>query len=889
MPGFTLKQVVIFLLVLVCFLFSLVVGAILVLQFSSIDDISGSLIDSLHNNTIQHVHYAIEAASRASRALRDTFIAYDLHKATPPYTPLWKPMYACAKRWPHLALFAYAHIDGYLVELRKGHFDGPTNIVDVSNPPTWAREIYLLRQCNESCPFDGTQHTLHYVETQINNTCYSPNATWWTNETQTPALGRSFLYYCKALESINFAYGIPLRGPNGRWLGLSYAEFTLYDLSNVLRSIRRGNDILFIISKRGKLMATSTTERVAGRGVMELHKAVHSKDDVTRDAALVLQSIKEANRTIWDVRMRIRAGKQDFMMSTVAFSVDPYVPQNWTIVLLIPCRDIFSTVDMALVGSVAAIVFVFLLLLVIGVLIVNSISTHMRRIVSQIDGIVHYHDNAFFTSEGDANDSMRRSVVQIQEVEGIEESLKRMKTLLRSFEKYIPAELLRYLIQQKQPAELGLQRANATVMFIDVEGFTALVEHVPSPALIEQFTEYSGEAMRIIAENCGTFDKMMGDGIMAFFGCPPAPMRYHQYYAARCALQLQRAMVRLRAKWSREGRTPFNIRIGIASGPVSVGNVGSTERYQYTVFGESVHLASRMEGLNKHFGTSILLTGHCYEALRDGFIGRRLGTVRVKGRSNRTRVFELVSHAELFSGECAAYRPLTASQEVPATSRTELLDEAPSARTLDDFTSVRSPIMRARTPPEVPTTPQTPQTPLSEIFISTRSQSPRSRGVQPARVPNEPLFKVIIPAEIERLPRVAIQLYEFCTYFSNAVRLYESRQFNDAIRLVRLYLSVNHALMRAEVHRIEQECYNEANVSAKDQYEPDLATMVQTSMVMSHSQRTRIGLPEGQAGNVGDLHTGEGDYAWDLLQRCEKMRSENVDANWDPVLTMTEK
>eukprot|EP00771_Trimastix_marina_P003458 gnl/Trimastix_PCT/4726.p1 GENE.gnl/Trimastix_PCT/4726~~gnl/Trimastix_PCT/4726.p1 ORF type:complete len:511 (+),score=114.80 gnl/Trimastix_PCT/4726:2-1534(+) len=135
---------------------------------------------------------------------------------------------------------------------------------------------------------------------------------------------------------------------------------------------------------------------------------------------------------------------------------------------------------------------------------------------------------------------------------------------------------------------------------------------------------------------------------MAFFGCPPTTLRDHQYWAALCALRLQRMMVRLRAKWAREGRVPLFIRVGVASGPVSVGNVGSTQRFQYTVLGDIVNLASRIEGTNKFFGTQVLMSHSTWNRLdTDMFTGRLLATIRVKGRSHRTRVYELLTSREM--------------------------------------------------------------------------------------------------------------------------------------------------------------------------------------------------------------------------------------------------
>ena len=210
------------------------------------------------------------------------------------------------------------------------------------------------------------------------------------------------------------------------------------------------------------------------------------------------------------------------------------------------------------------------------------------------------------------------------------------------FEKYLSPEVIKEFMQDSQYWELGGQTLEITVMFADLEGFTPLSEQLSPEAMVHLINQYLTEMSAVVLYEQGTIDKYEGDLIMAFFGAP-IPQRDHAARACRAALAMQRRMEELRRQWKAEGLPELRMRIGLHSGPAVVGNMGSDFRFNYTAMGDTVNLASRLEGANKDFGTYTLVSEATREMAGEEFEFRSLGTTQVKGKSEETAVCELLT------------------------------------------------------------------------------------------------------------------------------------------------------------------------------------------------------------------------------------------------------
>jgi adenylate cyclase len=229
----------------------------------------------------------------------------------------------------------------------------------------------------------------------------------------------------------------------------------------------------------------------------------------------------------------------------------------------------------------------------------------------------------------------------IREIAELGSSVDRMKTSLRSFGHYVPTDVVRNLLAAGRVAELGGEVRRLTLYFSDVADFTAISEGMEPKALVRAVGRYFEIMTTAIARHGGTVDKFMGDGILAFFNAP-LDVADHPRKACFAALEAQAALAALRLEAKALGEPAFHARIGLGLGEVIVGNIGTPERFAYTVLGDEVNLASRLETLNKVYGTEIAGTEILRGEAGDGFEWRRLDRVAVRGRRQGTLVLELI-------------------------------------------------------------------------------------------------------------------------------------------------------------------------------------------------------------------------------------------------------
>jgi adenylate cyclase len=216
-----------------------------------------------------------------------------------------------------------------------------------------------------------------------------------------------------------------------------------------------------------------------------------------------------------------------------------------------------------------------------------------------------------------------------------------MKASLRSFGRYVPTQLVQEVLATGQEARLGGQNRWLSLYFSDIEGFTRISEAMEPGELVEHLGEYLQAMTSIIQEQDGVVDKFIGDGILALFGAPRA-VPDHAAEACRAALRSQACLRELATRWQSRGKPLLRARIGLHTGEVIVGNIGTPERFEYTVMGDAVNLASRLEGLNKVYGTYIMGSQAIREAAGPELEWRTLDRVTVVGRSGGTLVGELL-------------------------------------------------------------------------------------------------------------------------------------------------------------------------------------------------------------------------------------------------------
>ncbi len=240
----------------------------------------------------------------------------------------------------------------------------------------------------------------------------------------------------------------------------------------------------------------------------------------------------------------------------------------------------------------------------------------------------------------------------MSEINAVSQATIRMNASLASFKKYIPTELVRTLFAQGIEAELGGEMRELTILFMDLAGFTSISEKL-GDRIVDFLGEYLSDMSAIIQEHGGTIDKYIGDAIMAFWGAP-IPTDRHAILACRAALACQNRLAEHRLNKEDDTLPEIHARIGLNTGTVLVGNVGSHDRLNYTVIGDPVNVASRLESLNKVYGTHILIGETTRLRAGEEILARPLDRVAVYGKESGIEMFELVA---LSGSEAAAGEP----------------------------------------------------------------------------------------------------------------------------------------------------------------------------------------------------------------------------------------
>lgn len=235
---------------------------------------------------------------------------------------------------------------------------------------------------------------------------------------------------------------------------------------------------------------------------------------------------------------------------------------------------------------------------------------------------------------------------------------RKKRVLKQAFQHYVAPTVVEHMLKQVNQLRLGGERKQMSVLFSDIRGFTSISEAMEPEELVQFLNHYLTAMTRIVLDYEGTVDKYMGDAIMAFYSAP-LDQPDHAIRACHTAIEMLNQLkafhtrqnsqiIRMLARWEAQGLWPLNIGIGINSGDMIVGNMGSDERFDYTIMGDNVNLASRLEGINKQYGTNIVISEFTYRQItHEPFFVRELDVVRVKGKLHPVTIYELLAYGTL--------------------------------------------------------------------------------------------------------------------------------------------------------------------------------------------------------------------------------------------------
>jgi adenylate cyclase len=284
-----------------------------------------------------------------------------------------------------------------------------------------------------------------------------------------------------------------------------------------------------------------------------------------------------------------------------------------------------------------------------------------------------------------------RIEAKLHEFKQLEEAQAQALAALQSFSRYVPLEIVKELVAKGEVARIGGRTEILTILFTDIAGFTNISESMSPEALTNHMAEYFQNMIDTLHRHAATVDKMVGDAIVAFWGAP-TPIPDQAAKAVQAVLEAGGRLETLNDEWRARGLPALPTRFGLATGPVVVGNIGARTRLAYTVLGDVVNLASRLEGLNKVYGTIFLVDAATRDACSQQYAWRHLDRIVVAGRTEATDIFQVLGEAGRVPDQVLA----AAARYEAAWERYRVADFPGALAALDGFESEFGPDLAAQ-------------------------------------------------------------------------------------------------------------------------------------------------------------------------------------------------
>ncbi|MBW2256759.1 MAG: hypothetical protein JRI25_19485 [Deltaproteobacteria bacterium] len=420
---------------------------------------------------------------------------------------------------------------------------------------------------------------------------------------------------------------------DGELIGVVAVDVSLESFSRFLATLdvsERG--AVFLVDQRRRVIGNpdlgdlvAETAQEGGRTELVLKQA-----DQSGNQALVALASSEAFAHAVEGR-----GEQEFIRFEAGGA--PHIAAlrpiqegagDWVIAVVAPEADFLADVERLNRQNLLTALFFSLATVLLSVLLSRRITHSLQRLVSESAKIQALQ----FDEQVDTHTPFKEVHDALSAFDG-------MKTGLRSLQKYLPMKLVRVLLENHQEPQLGGDLVEVTVLFSDIAGFTTISEALGPGPVARRLGVYLGGLTRQIQSRQGTVAHYIGDGIMAFWGAP-VPVPDHAVQACHAALECADIVAGL---WADEPDAPqFHTRFGLHTATVAVGHFGTPERMAYSAMGDGVNLSSRLEGLSKQYGTTILISEDTWNLVSEHFEGRSLDSVRVKGKVKAVTVYELL-------------------------------------------------------------------------------------------------------------------------------------------------------------------------------------------------------------------------------------------------------
>jgi adenylate cyclase len=430
--------------------------------------------------------------------------------------------------------------------------------------------------------------------------------------------------------------GITIASPfykEGALTGVVAVDITLDNLSQFLAArVVSPGAISLIIDEQEKVIANSNLK--------EKVKLIDNKVNLKHIGALdsdlpALAMVHQAKAINKDnFTFEHPATSEEYAVSFSSFASD--ANKRWQVLILAPLDDFSGPLKennkRLLIFGTLAIILQILFIYFLSRLIAKPLE-RLEKKVNDVRELNPASDSVVIASP-------------IREIASLSRAVDTLDNAVRSFAAFVPVGLVKHLIESDKQLQLGGQSRFLTMLFCDVEAFSTLAESSPSNELLARISAYLEAVTIAVNEEQGTIDKFIGDAAMAFWGAP-APLHDHAWHACAAALRISQRMAILNEKWVAAGYAPLQVRIGVHCDAVVVGNIGSKHRMSYTVMGDAVNLTSRLEGINKEYGTQICISQAIFREVGERLHLRPMNEVNVKGRRATLQIYELLGAVDI--------------------------------------------------------------------------------------------------------------------------------------------------------------------------------------------------------------------------------------------------
>eukprot|EP00672_Neobodo_designis_P017357 CAMPEP_0174828666 /NCGR_PEP_ID=MMETSP1114-20130205/1474_1 /TAXON_ID=312471 /ORGANISM="Neobodo designis, Strain CCAP 1951/1" /LENGTH=807 /DNA_ID=CAMNT_0016062389 /DNA_START=154 /DNA_END=2577 /DNA_ORIENTATION=- len=630
---------------------------------------------------------------------------------------------------------------------------------------SWIRNSSNWGACDLYNVDNETFHETSYIRPL---TGYDPRLRgWYTRNLPSQAWTAPYLWASGRVVGITA--GRPIFYPNGTRFGVYAVDVVIDTVSSFLRQINFGpNGNAFIVDRNtGELVGVSWS----GEGIMmnvtggsvnawqiELKRAQNLE---LAQARRVVGKLGGSSATLLAFPTGLYDDGDDWV--SVNDLDDPY-GLRWRIVVTLDRRDYLGDFLKNRTTIIVCVVCVILVMLAAQVVLSHTLLQSLTELTKRMQEMnaktLTTNEPASDLYDGEheemeAKEQPVESYSRLGEVAVMQQSFAQMSTTIMSFSRYVPKEVVCDLLYKGELARVGVEPAHCTVLFCDIAKFTTISQRCAPEELAQMMEKYYDAQTKVINNHGGVIDKFIGDAIMVCWG---APIEIDNQNVRACATGVN-MLAEVQSEKLQQAFAPsgieLGIRVGISSGVVLAGNMGGATRLNYTLIGDAVNLAARLESLNKQFGTRLLISEDMVEDVQDVFVTRLLGHMQVAGFERATLVFEVVGLVPEFGDVTKANTKIQT-----AANRDHSASSLPTVRTQRTQHTVKS---------------------GSTLYAQPKQISAEAKAMRARRLAAVYGVEEILKAAKERTHICTEVEATFCRFYSTAVRSFLGGGFNKAI------------------------------------------------------------------------------------------------------------